>query len=270
MRANRLAAALILAALATVALPAAAAPGHLAVLDDIRIDGPVQGDVVALGGNVFLGPHARVEGHAVAVLGRVEAAEGATITGQRISVSSLAALELGSAGSTVSLRLVWGIRLLTWGFWLLLATLLVVLFPSRIVRGVWTVGRFPAGSLGLGVLAALTLMAALVAVFSVGPALGLPGALALLLLFGAGKALGITVIGGMLGGAVLRRITGRSFPMAFEAALGVGLLLGLRMLPVAGGALWAIASVWGLGAAVVALAADPLRQSSRVPLTPED
>jgi len=244
---------------------AAAVPGRLVILDDARIDGPVRGDVVALGGNVVLGPHARIEGHAVAVLGQVRAAEGAVVTGQRISITSLAGLEAEGAVAARSPRLFWGVRLLTFGFWLLITSLLAMLIPGRIVRGSWMVARYPGRSLGLGVLGALTLMAALVAVFSVGPGLGLPGAVALLVLFGVAKVLGITLIGGLLGAPVLRRLAGRRLPITVEAPVGVALLLVLRMIPVAGGALWTVASVWGLGAAVVTLVADPLRRTSPLP-----
>jgi len=260
----------ILGAAVTPAARAEASPGRLAVLEDLRIDGPVQGDVVALGGNIELGPQARVQGNAVAVFGRVEAAGEARISGERISLSSLGGLKLDGAGSTVSPRLVWALRLLTWGFWLFIAGSLAAAFPSRTVRGVWTLNRMPAGALGLGIVAALTLLAALVAVFSAGPALGLPGAVALLLVFAAAKALGITLLGGMLGNAVLRRIARRRFHVAFESFLGVALLLSLRMVPVAGAAFWAVASVWSLGATVLALAVDPLRGVSGAPLTPED
>jgi len=268
--AGRLVSALALGITLFVALPCHAGPQRLAVLDDIRIDGPVQGDVVAFGGNVILGPEARVEGHAVAVLGRVVVAPGAEVSGEEISVTSLAGLELGGVASEVSQRLRWGVRLLTWGFWLLAVSLLAALFPSRTVRGVWMVRRAPAAALGLGIVAALTFMAALVGVLSAGPALGLPGALALLLFFGAGKLLGIALIGGTIGGWMLRWTTGRRFPIPFDVALGVTLLLLVRMVPAVGGALWALASLWGLGAAVVALAADPLRQLSRAPLNPGD
>ncbi|NOZ94506.1 MAG: hypothetical protein GXP47_07185 [Acidobacteria bacterium] len=228
----------------------------------------MRGDVVALGGNVELGPNARVEGHAVAVLGRVESAEGATVTGRRISVTSLAGLRLGGAEERVPARLWWGIRLLSWGFWLAVTGLIAAMFPRRIIRGVWTVEHVAAASVALGLAAALTLMAALVAVFSAGAGLGLPGAVALLLVFGAGKALGLTLVGGLVGEALLWRATGRRWPISIEVFTGVVLLLTLRMVPVAGGPLWAVVSVLGLGAAIAAMAFDPLRVSAGAGLKP--
>ncbi len=259
---------LALAIMMAATAPVQAAPGRVAVLENLRIDGPVRGDVVALGGNVQLGPKARVEGHAVAVLGHVESAEGATVTGRRISVTSLAGLRLGGVEEEIPARLWWGVRLLGWGFWLAVTGLIAALFPGRIIRGVWTVRHLAAASAALGLAAALTLMAALVAVFSAGAGLGVPGAMALLLVFGAGKALGLTLVGGLIGGTLLRRVTGRRRPISIEVFTGVVLLLALRMAPVVGGPLWAAVSVFGLGVAIAAMAFDPLRVSAGADLKP--
>ncbi|HHQ48098.1 MAG TPA: hypothetical protein ENK19_04350 [Acidobacteria bacterium] len=268
MRKAVLAIVLVLGAVALAATPVEAAPGRLAVMEDLHIDGPVRGDAVAVGGNVVLGPEARVDGHAVAVFGRVEAAPGATVSGERISITSLAGLELG--GASAPPRLVWGVHLLTWGFWLVVTGLLAAIFPSRIVRGAWNVRKAPAASLGLGLLAALTRLAALVAVLSAGPALGLPGAVTLLLVFAGAKVVGITLLAGVVGDVLLRRLIGRRLHITVEVFLGAAVLLALRTLPVVGGALWALTSTWGLGATVLALAVNPLRQISDAPLAPEE
>jgi hypothetical protein len=59
----------------------AAGDAVVAIFGTARVDGRVDGDVVAVGGSVVLGPHADVRGNAVAVGGSVERDPGARVDG---------------------------------------------------------------------------------------------------------------------------------------------------------------------------------------------
>jgi hypothetical protein len=54
----------------------------VAILGSVRVEGRVEGDVVAVGGGVYLGPHAYVRGDVVAVGGAIERAPGARVFGE--------------------------------------------------------------------------------------------------------------------------------------------------------------------------------------------
>jgi hypothetical protein len=51
-----------------------------------QIDGHVRGDVVVLGGQLSLGPKAKIDGDAVHLIGHFERAEGALVAGSRVGV----------------------------------------------------------------------------------------------------------------------------------------------------------------------------------------
>ncbi len=58
------------------------APTRVAALSDLLVNEVVEGDVVALAGDVILGPRADVRGHAVAVFGEVRAEAGARVAAE--------------------------------------------------------------------------------------------------------------------------------------------------------------------------------------------
>jgi hypothetical protein len=112
----------------------------------------------------------------------------------------------------------------------------------------------------LGAMVALTLVAALIAAIGLGPGVGLLLAAALGVGFLAIKAVGLAVLGGSLGKAVLGRLTsGRALPLTSAVFVGVLLLLMARFLPVVGGGAWTVVSLAALGAGVfaVTMAAQP-------------
>ncbi len=243
-----------------VAAPAwAAPPGRAAILEDVRVNGPVEGDVVTIGGDVVLGPRAHVTGHAVSIFGRVEMEPGARVEGRSLAVGSLAGLSIETGGGAADHRAVWGLRMLVAGCWLTVTTVLALAFPRRIIRGEWLVRRTGVGGLGLGVLATVTLFAALVAVVGLGGGFAVPGTLAVAGLYVGLKVLGMAVLGGTVGRWVLRRAAHRVAPMPTMVFLGATVLVLGRLVPVVGGVLWAVVSIWGVGAAVTVLAMDPAR-----------
>jgi hypothetical protein len=231
-----------------------AAPTRVATLSELRIDEVVEGDVVALAGDVILGPHADVRGHAVAVFGEVRAEPGARVRGRMIGLSSLAGLAVEPAVGEDGARLRIAVRLIIGGGWLLATTLIAVLWSARVRDGVAVLPRLGLRVAVLGAMVALTLLAALIAAIGLGPAIGLPVAAALGVAFLAVKAVGLAVLGGGLGLAVLGRLAiGRTLPLTAAVFVGVLAMLMARFLPVVGSAAWTVLSLAALGAGVFAL-----------------
>jgi hypothetical protein len=254
-------------ALALTVADAVASP-RVATLDDLTIDEPVDGDVLVLGGNVTLGPNARVSGHVVTIRGTIEADPAAEVRGRTIAIRSLASLSLhpSSTDGAENAGLTAALRLLSAGAWLLATTLLAALLPARLRYGVWAVPRLGPKILLIGLMATVTLIAAVVAVLGLGPALGVPLVATLALVFTGGKAVGLTVLGGWLGAALLRRLTTRMLPLSLTVFAGVLVLQIARFLPLAGGLIWSAVSVAAIGTGVFSLALEPTSDALGVPL----
>ncbi len=261
----------------------AADSGRTAVLSDLRIDGPVVGDVVVFGADLELGPQARVEGDAVAVGGDIRIAEGAIVTrhvvailgeaevpvdagigGRVLCFSSPASLLSDPSVRRPSLHADVSMRLLAAGGWLLVTTGLAFLFPIRMRYGAWAVPSLGVKIPALGIMAGLTVFASLIAALGLGPVLGVPLVAGLAVVFFAARAVGLTVLGCWIGSIVLKRWVPHPLPISLEVFVGVLILLAVRFLPVVGETLWTLISLVALGAsiAVLGVSTDPLRAES--------
>ncbi len=242
--------------------PAFAGTGRAAALAELEVNDEVDGDVVALGGDVVLGPEARVHGHVVALFGRVRSDPAARVDGRVIAVSSLAEVRLHPHEGQTTAQVQTAVRLLTAGCWLLATTLIAFLYPGRVRFGVWLVPAVGLKILVLGVLIAITLFAALVAAIGLGPTLGVPLVAGLAGLFLLVRAVGLAVVGAALGGRLLARVTERPLPVTVDVLVGVVLMLLVRLIPVAGEAAWTVVTVAALGAAVFTVALAPQRAAA--------
>jgi len=232
---------------------AEATQGRVAALESLRVEDSVEGDVVVLGGDVTLGRDAHVTGHVVAVFGTVRLEEGAQVGGRVVAVRSLARL---TVDPRLQQELPWlslGLRLLTSGLWLVAVTLLAWLLPRWLRSGVGVLEGRSLRVLALGGVATLTCFAAMVAVVGLGPTLGLPLSVALLVVFLVARAVGLAVIGGAVGSRLRRPVLPRSLPLSVDVLVGTALILVLRFAPVVGGALWSVVSVAAFGVGVMAL-----------------
>jgi hypothetical protein len=268
----------------SVAAEVSAASERTAVLTDLRVDEPVEGDVVVFGADLFLGPGARVAGdavavagdirvsegaevtrHVVSVLGSAEVPEGAEVGGKILSLESLATLAPVSSARAASLRADPSMHLLTAGGWLLVTTGLAFGFPIRMRLGAWSLPRLGVKIPALGIMVGLTVVASLIAALGLGPALGVPMVAALMIVAFTAKAVGLTVLGCWVGSAILRRWIHQPLPISLDVFVGVLVLLGLRFLPVAGETLWTLISLIAFGAsvAVIGLSTD-LEQTGTV------
>jgi len=220
---------------------------HLGPLADVA------GDVVVIGGDLRLDARARVGRHVVAIFGEVEAEPGALIEGRTLAFSSLSNVAL-RPGDGAPLQVTLAVRLLTSGGWLLVTTALAFGLSTRLRYGVWVLPRLGFRVLVLGLAAGVTFFAALVAVLGLGPTIGVPLAAAMTVLFFAVRATGLTVVGGFVGGVVLRRWWNRPLPLTVEVFVGVLVLLVIRFLPLLGGVLWSLCSIAALGTGIIIIA----------------
>jgi hypothetical protein len=186
-----------------------------------------------------------------------------------IAVDSLASLTVDRVRESGRLRADLGLRLLVAGGWLLATTLIAYFWPGFVRRGAGATPELGLRAAVLGVMVALTLVAALVAVIGLGPSLGVPLAITIAVAFTAGKAVGLAIVGAALGAAVLRRlIPGRLFPVTVSVFVGVVAMLMVRFIPAVGGAAWTLLVVLALGAAVVALTTATDRTSAEASHAP--
>jgi hypothetical protein len=242
------------------------------VFNDIVVNEAVDGDVVAFEADVHLGPMARVTGdvivvggdlrldaqsrvgrHVLALFGEIRAEPGAVVEGRTLEFSSLSNVAL-SPTDVIPLQVDLAVRLVTSGGWLLVTTALAFGLTTRLRYGVWILPLLGVKVLVLGVAAGITFFAAVVAVLGIGPTLGVPLAAGLMVVFFALRAVGLTVLGGFIGGVIMHRLADRALPLTLEVFVGVFALLVLRFMPVVGGVLWSVASLAALGTGILALA----------------
>lgn len=221
-----------------------------------RIDGPVVGDVIVLGGDVELGPSARLGGDVFVLGGNVDAEAGAVVEGRTVAYprapSSLLVLAeapvlgeaaVSSAGALLNLALLLA--------WLLVTLVLVAGFDPALTATAQSVLERPFRNFFAGLVAVLAVAVAFAVLTAVAPALvGAP------LLAVCGVAILVCKLWGTV--AVFLAVGARLLPdrlglagRPLAAALCGLLALGLvKMAPYVGGWTWTIVTCVGIGAAL--------------------
>ncbi len=222
----------------------------------VHVSSRVEGDVVAVGGDVFLEPTAQVRGDVVALGGRVIGK--GRVEGRRVDVASLTMGALAGSQESPSVRL--GLAFLHLGGWLLVVALAVLVAPRQ-VREAGLGLREHGWRSGLAGVLALTAWLA-VAILALAVSETPLGLLAVLLAIGVllfAKLVGLAAVA-WLGGLLLSPVLPRSF-RGETARTGVAMLgmAAISLLPFVGPAVWIAANVAGVGACVGLLL-------SRVPL----
>ncbi len=207
---------------------------------DVAVTGHVGENVVALNGRVTLGPGARVDGDVVSS-DTADISPRATVGGRVRPVRSLD-VNLGQF-TVVSRILVW---LATSVSSFLLGLLLVLFVPRAMDATARTGIDRIAASIGFGFL--MLIGVPIVAFVAIGILVGIPFGVGVLLALGflywLGYTAGVFTLGRRLVAAPTHRM------LAFLA--GWGILRLLALIPVVGGLVWLAATVWGLGALVIA------------------
>lgn len=214
----------------------------IAVFGRAEVNGIVSEEVVAIGGDVVLGPKALVRGDVVSIGGTVRAAQGAYIggtTGQvNLSPSDFKVMLPDDGEMTVAFKPDWPriarvafvTDLMRNLFWFVVCALLIAVAPRAVGRARERAGASPITAFAVGLLAELLivpLVLVLAVVLSIS-VIGIPllALLPLLLLvFALAMAIGFTGVASGLGS----RLVGRATPVG-------GLVIGLAL-------------IWGIGAA---------------------
>lgn len=213
-----------------------------------RISGQVRGDVVSIGGSVFLNSTAVVDGTAVAIGGKVEISEGARVYGEQVSIglSSLGQLwpKIGSLGfhgwrSSFALGRLLLVVFIGWiVYWL---------FPRQVEQTASVLNTDPAKASLFGLLSYLAIIP--LTILLVITLLGIPLVPILWLLVLIARLLGQVALGLLAGRWLAPYLKLEVADMAL-ALLGLVVLALISFLPVIGGLASLFYGIVGFGAAV--------------------
>ncbi|MDX1632890.1 MAG: hypothetical protein R3234_13550 [Thermoanaerobaculia bacterium] len=226
------------------------------VQGSVTVTGDVTGDVIVLGGDIRIGATGRVGGDLFALGGEVEMASGALVTGRTVSYPTLSAawitlLEGPSLGASPTSPLVVGAKLALLFAWLLLALGLLATLDREILatsRGV----RFrPFRSFAVGLTAVLSLVLSALFISSFAASLlGLPILFLIAFVAVALKLWGMVAVFHALGEWIGQKVRRNLLPVT-AATLGLLTLGLLKLLPWIGIWTWTIATLIGVGAALI-------------------
>ena len=214
---------------------------------DTEISGTVNGDVVVFNGDVAVRSGAEIGGDLV-TQGTPQVEDGATIRGSQTKVATKFDYDMGGFAG----RFVWWL-----GYTvsvLILGLLLLAFAPHLDEAVVETIRARLGSSIGWGV--ALFFLLPIVAVFLLVTVVGIPLGLFVLFALALIYTIGYTVATHEVGRLVMRS---SSRYVAF--LIGLVILRGLALIPILGGVLWLLASVWGLGLLAVAIRAGRTPQT---------
>jgi hypothetical protein len=208
---------------------------------DAEISGTVDGDVVVFNGDVTVRSGAEIGGDLV-TQSTPTVEDGATIRGSRSNVATKFDYDMaGFAG-----RFIWW---LGYTVSVLILGLLLLAFAPRLDEAVVETIRARVGSSigwGVALFFLLPIAAVLLLVTVVGIPLGLFVLFALALIYTIGYTVATHAVG---------RLAMRTSSRYVAFLVGVVILRALALIPVVGGLVWLLASVWGLGLLAVAIRA---------------
>jgi hypothetical protein len=220
----------------------------------VVITGGVDGDVIVLGGDVRLGPAARVGGDISVVGGAIHAAPGARVGGRMVSyptasAASLTLLEWPTLGLRSSSALVLGTKLALLAAWAALLLLLFATSGRQVLETAEGVSREPFRSffVGLTGVLALVLTALFFSTFA-GGLMGVPLLILVVLLAVILKLWGLVAVFLALGEWLFVHVLRRRARPLNAATLGLLVLGVLKFLPWVGVLAWTAATLIGVGA----------------------
>jgi hypothetical protein len=219
----------------------------------IRIDGEVDGDVVSLSGPVTV--NGLVNGDVVSLNGTVVVTHAGHVTGDVVSREAPVVQSGGEVQGQVRGvgpylvavpivgRILWWIPVTV--STLLLGLILLWLFPRGVRSADLALRSRPLASMAWGIAIGLAVPA--VAIVATASLIGIPLGIGILLSLGLFLAAGYTIGACEFGGLMIKNRP----VLAFLA--GWGILRAAALVPFAGGILWALATIAGLGGASVAV-----------------
>jgi hypothetical protein len=235
-----------------------ATSGNVVVLGgSATIEQPVDGDVVVFGGDVTIRDQGRVNGDVVCLGGTVEGGAG-RITGDVFVRSAESALVAGAPRGVLAMLLM-AVKLTLLLVWFLV-TVIVSLAAGREVRQTSIeIRSSPLHTFAVGLVGYTSFILTAVLFSTLIPFfVGVPMLIVLAVFAIFAKVFGTIAVfhavGTLIAGAKTReQLEARRFLRGDLAMTAIGLLLlgALRMIPVVGTILWGVASLFGVGAALV-------------------
>ena len=229
----------------------------VAVLSNVRIAAPVDGDVVVWGGSVTFEPSGFVEGNLSVFGGGVTAPAGKPlpVRGLVSTPGTLLRLYLDEThrppwqeGSHVLLSR--GLRLIGLSVWLAVSLALLFFFASPFARAAASAENEWPRALLAGALGVLTLILASVSALALLPP---PLSVPIVILFGAvavaAKVFGMGALFLLLGQKLLQSVAPRKRPAALAA--GLATFGAISLLPFVGSIVWSAASIAAVGIALL-------------------
>ncbi|MDX1385864.1 MAG: polymer-forming cytoskeletal protein, partial [Thermoanaerobaculia bacterium] len=233
-----------------------AASEAAAVGGSVRVVGEVRGNVVALGGDVSLERGARVDGDVFALGGTIEDAGGAVVGGRLVAFPDvspgwLVLAEAPALGLSPLSPTVIAIKLSLLVAWTLLSIALLASAAPALASTARAVADEPLRSFTTGVIALLAVVLLVVLFASTLDAvLGVPLVVLGVLLAFVLKLWGVVAVFCWLGAALRRGSTPEARLAPRDVLLGLIVLGGLKLVPIAGTWLWTAATLVGMGAAL--------------------
>ena len=212
----------------------------------VRVYGRVRGDVVSVGGSIFLGELSVVHGDVVSVGGPVVKQSGAQVHGKITSVETPWNLSLFSGFDIPEMPEFYG-YLPFIGF-LLIAMCIVALIPSTVgfisfVLEQDTLKTFAWGVLGT----VLILPLAFILIVSIVGIVLIP---VLIILVACAFLLGYVAVSQLIGKKITIAVKKPNKPILLETLLGILVLSGIGIIPIIGWLFQTLAAVAGLGGVI--------------------
>ena len=215
---------------------------------DTEVSGTVNGDVVVFNGDVAVRSGAEIGGDLV-TQSTPQVEDGATIRGSQTNVATKFDYDVGGFAG----RFVWW---LGYTVSVLILGLLLLAFAPRLDEAVIETIRARLGSSigwGIGLFFLLPIASVLLLFTVVGIPLGLFVLFALALIYTIGYTVATHSVG---------RLVMRSSSRYAAFLVGLVILRALALIPIVGGVLWLLASVWGLGVIAVAIRAGRMPRAA--------
>ena len=251
----------------------------VSVMGTNTVNGTVHGNAVVVLGTMRVGPNARIDGNAVAIAGVVIKEPGAVIGGNLVQqgggldlFDNSGAHDWWDRAFRRGRPMAFGPHLR--GFWLLsvctvaLYVLLALIFPAGVTKCGDALVERPGITLLTGILAIIALPVVFVLLLIT--IVGIPIAIVVLPIgIMAFVTFGKAAIYALIG----RSILGKGVHPVLAVLLGVAILIGFYLVPIAGGLLWVIMAFLGYACAVTAIfksgkPAPPVATPPAAPVSP--
>lgn len=226
--------------------PGVEVDGVVSIGGSVRVYGRVRGDVVAIGGSVFLGEQSIVRGDVVSVGGPVVKQPGAQVHGKITSVETPWNLSMFSGFDVPGLSEFHGF--LPFIGFLLIAVCIVALIPSTVGFISFNLEHDALKAFAWGVLGTvLILPLAFIFIISIVGIVLLP---VLIILVACAFLLGYVAVSHLVGKKIAIAVKKPNKPILMETLLGIVVLSGIGFIPVIGWLVRTLAAVAGFGGVI--------------------